>query len=234
MREVAFHHRLQESQTRSEKATSILFVPSVMQSTNNSPLLALHRGCEPSGFCFFGRGSDSGDALKNRALPPSLLCIVSLPLLPSQTHRLILSRLYLAIGGLSLNPYPPDTPLQDILLSSCTLTVSDYIQSTICKAFSVFCFVSSFLSAFASSSRNLGKKKKKPSIGFQSVLPGEDLLLLLFFLASFPSSFCTCSCTCITPIQKITGSPLHLISLSLLFSFCSFPPYALQFRALCV
>lgn len=73
----------------------------------------------PSGFCSFGRGSDSSDALKTRSLPPSSLLLLFF-LLSSQTRHLVLSRLHLAIGGLSLTPIPLIHPTSR---TSCYLAV---------------------------------------------------------------------------------------------------------------
>lgn len=171
----------------------------------------------------------------------SVFTNVSLSLLFSQTHHLILSRLYLAIGGLSMTPYTPWLPPPPgpscylaVLLQSVTIYNLPFARLPVSFAsFLHFCLL------FASSSRNLGKKKKEsiPVTAFhwiQSVCPERICFCCFFFLASFPSSFCTCSCTCITPIQKTTGSPLHSI-LSFLLSFCFVSPlYALQSRTFCV
>lgn len=139
----------------------------------------------PSGFCFFGRGSDSGDALKNRSFLRLYQCFsFSSFLSNSSSHLISIISRHRRIVNDPL--YPLITPSsRTILLSSCTLTVSDYIQSTICKTSSVFCFVSSFLSAFCKFQPESWKEKKRKHPGYSLPLdtvrlPGEDLLLLLF------------------------------------------------------
>lgn len=221
MREGASHHSPGQSQRHSETATSILFVPVLCRAPIAHSSLHSTAAVSPSGFCFFGRGSDSGDALKNRSSLRLLHCFsFSSFLSNSSSHLISITSHHRRIVIDPLSPLIPPNLSRTILLSSCTLTVSDYIQSTICKTSSVFCFVSSFLSAFCKFQPESWKEKKKKkkasrlqlSIGYSPFCPERICFCCLFFLASFPSSFCTCSCTCTTPIQKTTGSPLHLIS----------------------
>lgn len=174
----------------------------------------------------------------------SVFSNVSLSLLFSQTHHLILSRLYLAIGGLSLTPLYPLIPpsSRTILLSSCTLTVSDYIQSTICKTSSVFCFVSSFLSAFCKFQPESWKEKKKkkasrlqPSIGYSPFARRGSAFVAFSFLPRFRLLSALALALASLQSRKQQVVPFISFLLSFLLSFCFVSPlYALQSRTFCV
>lgn len=113
------------------------------------------------------------------------------------------------------------------MLSSCTLTVSDYIQSTICKTSSVFCFVSSFLSALLQVPAGILERKNKkkasrlqPSIGYSPFCPERICFCCFSFVPRF--RLLSALALALAPLQSRKQQVVPFISflLSLLLSFC--------------